>query len=234
LKRLNDKELFSRVRELIKTGLYPLPDRYGYRGSQAPGKVLEGLIGVGDASKDTPDSSSWEIKFHSGATLLTMFHQEALPKGHVDDMVRLFGWPSERTGRDVFRHTIRHGESHLNLYVENLGERITVRHKSIGDIIWPYWPHDKLLKAFDAKMSRFLLVQGSKHTIDGERYVKFEQATVYTEPRLNSFVNLVAAGLVAIDFDVGTYPDGKRHNHGTKFRIAVDDLKRLYKNRERL
>lgn len=64
--------------------------------------------------------------------------------------------------------------------------------------------------------------------------VRYCTAHVYREPQAKLFVEAVAGGVVAIDFDARTDNGRGLRNHGTKFRIAYGDLKGLYHYSKRL
>ena len=76
-----DKELYTRLRDVLKRGWIPLPDEKGYGGTGGLGLFLEKLLGLSSGNFDVPDSGRWEIKFHSKKALLTMFHLEGKPRG---------------------------------------------------------------------------------------------------------------------------------------------------------
>lgn len=224
---VTDADLYARLRSVLKRGWIQIPDYHGYRGTGAPGTMLEELLGISGGNLDIPDAGKWEIKFHTRSSLLTLFHLEAEPKGHMHHMVRRFGWPDAK-GRTSFRHTI-HGRSERGFYVVNESNRITVRNDSVSDMEWPYWTHDKLINAFAAKFRRLIVVKGKKR--DGK--VKYEQAHLYWEPQITMFVEAVEKGFVAVDFDARTKNGRGLRNHGTKFRIRYEHLRHLYNNRQK-
>ena len=225
---LSDEELFARVRDVIARGWIRVPEGYGYGGTGGAGRVLEELLGVDGGNSDTPDAGKWEIKFHSRNALLTLFHLEGQPRGHMHHMVRLFG-VEDAQGRTSFRHTLR-GRSDKGFYVDNEAGRITVRNNDRSDVVWPYWTHDSLLNAFVAKLRRVIVVKGSRRRPN----VRFESAWCYQEPQARRFVEAVERGVVAIDFDARTNNGRGLRNHGTKFRIAYDDLRCLYHQQRRI
>lgn len=221
---MKDADLYQRLRTLLSAGWIELPDHPPFRGTGGPGKMLERQLGLDGGNYDSPDSGRWEIKYHSGSALLTLFHLEARPKGHMNLMVPRFGWP-DSNGRTSFRHTIR-SHSDRGFYVENAEHRITIRNNNADDFESPYWTHDQLINAFVAKFRRLILVSGSK----AAKRVKFVSAGLYSEPRSSQFIEAIQDGTVAIDFDARTTDTGGIRNHGTKFRIKTDDLYRLYEN----
>lgn len=221
----SDRELFGRLRALLRRGWVDIPGDPGYGGTGAPGKLLEELLGVDGANLDIPDAGRWEIKYHSRNAALTLFHKEARPAGHMHHLVREFGWPDKR-GRTSFRHTIW-GRSDRGFHVVGESDRITVRHGDGGDMVWPWWTHDDLINAFASKFRRLIVVRGRKR---GDR-VRYERADRFEEPQTTLFVEAVARGIVAIDFDARTTRGRGLRNHGTKFRIRYDDLRHLYRRR---
>ena len=86
-----DEELFARIRQAIARGWINVPEGYGYGGTGGAGRILEELLDAQGGNLDTPDAGKWEIKFHTKSALLTLFHKEAEPAGHMHHLVRLFG-----------------------------------------------------------------------------------------------------------------------------------------------
>lgn len=225
---ITESDLFDRIRTLLKTGWIDIPNSKGYGGTGGAGVLLEERLGVRGGNLDIPDAGRWEIKFHTKNALLTLFHLEGEPRGHMHHMVREFGW-SDRNGRTSFRHTIR-GRSDKGFYVANESNRITVRHEEVSDIVWPYWTHDRIINAFAAKLRRLIVVEGKRRS--GQ--VRYERAWAYESPQTILFAGAVAHGIVAIDFDARTQNGRGLRNHGTKFRIKVEDLRQIYTKHTRL
>ena len=217
-----DADLYSKLRNVLQSGWISLPDSPGYRGTGAPGVMLEELLGLDGKNYDTPDSGKWEIKFHSRSALLTLFHLEAQPKGYLHHLVPRFGWPDSQ-GRTSFRHTI-HGRSDRGFYIVNENNRITVKKDQTSDVEWPYWTHDSLINAFVSKFRRLIVVGGQKRG----NQVNYKTAHLYWEPKSTQLIDEIEQGIIAIDFDARTTEGRGLRNHGTKFRIRYDDLHRLY------
>lgn len=223
---MTDAELFEQLRTITRRDWIPIPQRHGYGGSGGAGRLLEELLGIRGGNLDIPDAGRWEIKFHTKNALLTLFHLEAEPKGHMHHMVRVFGWPNDR-GQISFRHTIR-GQSDRGFYVVNESNRITVRNDSVSDMAWPYWTHDKIINAFAAKLRRLIVVDGQRR---GRTHVRYDRAWAYEEPQTTWFAEAVVKGMVAIDFDARTSNGRGLRNHGTKFRILTEYLPKIYGKR---
>ena len=229
---MTDSELYARLRKVIQQGWISIPDSPGYRGTGAPGIILEEQLGIRGGNLDTPDAGKWEIKFHGGSALLTLFHLEAEPSGYMHDMVREFGWADSK-GYTSFRHTIK-GKTDMGFYVVNDSGHIIVCNDRASDIKPPYWTHDRLINAFVSKLRRLIVVKGEKRKKGNIREVRYITAHLFQEPKTTRFIEDIVDGIVAIDFDART-TDGKAlRNHGTKFRIKYENLRDLYHNQREL
>ncbi len=84
------------------------------------------------------------------------------------------------------------------------------------------------MSAFSYKLRRLLVVDATR---SGKK-ATFGSATAYSDPYLRRFPDMVAGGDIAIDMDAryqSPESDAIR-DHGTKFRIALSDLPKLYQN----
>lgn len=228
---ISDADFFARLRGVIARGWVPIPNYPGYRGSGGPGRILEECIGVEPNNRDGPDTGIWELKYHGGSAPITLFHKTPLPRCNMYSVVRAFGWP-DRKGRISFRHTIW-GRSLRGFRVVNDAHQIIVRNERDHnkDVIPPYWTHDTLINAFAYKLRRLAIVHGEKKNDE----VRFTSARLHWEPNITSFINAIEHGIIAIDFDARTTkgPGRALRDHGTKFRIKVDDLWHLYSKNQR-
>ncbi len=226
MKKISDTDFFTKVKEVLKTGTFNLPDYPGYRGTGGPGLLLEELLGFDSNNRDGPDSGVWEIKFHGGNAPLTLFHKTPEPKRIMHSLIRKCGWPSKTGTTTSFRHTIW-GRSPRGFEAVNEGGRIIIRNGEYPDLISPYWTHDSLIAAFAYKLRRLVLVKGRRSKKNGT--VTYRNTHLWTEPRLTELMDLIANGIIAVDFDARTNPKGAGlRDHGTKFRIAIKDLGKLY------
>ena len=223
---IDDNIFFARLREILAKGWIDIPDRPGYGGTGGPGLLLESLIGINRSNRDGPDTGIWELKYHGGNSPLTLFHLTPSPKKIMHQLVRGYGWPDAKD-RTSFRHTIW-GESPLGFKIINEQNKIIVRNigpnadPSIAD---PYWTHDSLINAFVYKLRRLAVIHGRK----SKNRVRYDSARLHSEPNIYGFINSIEKGLIAVDFDARTNLTGSGlRDHGTKFRIKLDDLQHLY------
>lgn len=223
---IREKDLFDRLRDILGKS-YELPQT----GTGAPGMLLEQLLGIQSNNDDLPDAGAWEIKFHGGTALLTLFHLTPSPEGIVGTLIEKHGWVG-KDGRPCFRHTIS-GSSDKGFKVVDEAGRLIVRHTSGTE---SFWTHDKIFNAATSKMRKLILVSGRKKN-KGAR-VEFNTAATYSEFKPTAFIPAVTEGIIKIDFDArykhfsseritGT---PRLRDHGTKFRIKSSDLKAIYEN----
>ena len=222
------KELFGRLSEILQHGKYEMPPKR-YTGTGAPGLYLEDLLGLTTGNKDIPDSLGFELKFYTRHTsLITLFHKEPQPEGVVGYMVKKYGW-KDAQGRKSFRHTIAGKSDRFSVDFD--AEQINVRRIG-GNGIVPYWTRDDILSSAGAKLRRLLLVRGVR---TGQSII-YDRVDFFENLQLNYFIWEVCGGTVKIDFDAREATPGSKglRNHGTKFRVAPEDVCRLYAKKERL
>lgn len=221
---------FKVINEILAKGWIDMPTGKSYSGTGAPGRLLESLLGIQENNFDSPDFNDWEVKFHGGKSLLTLLHKSPEPRGIMNRLVHEHGWPSN--GQISFRHTFS-GESDRGFYAVNEIDRIVIRNRH-KDIVVPYWTHNILMVAAGSKLRRLIVVNGeyNKHL----RKVKYESATAYWEFKITEFCDAIAKGIVHIDFDARTTKGAGSalRDHGTKFRVAVENIGLLYENSKKI
>lgn len=222
------KELFESIAGIIHHGEYKMPSKK-YTGTGGPGLYLEDLLGLATGNRDVPDTLGWELKFYTEKTnLITLFHKEPRPENVMRHMVSKWGW-KDAHGRLSFRHTIA-GKSD-RFQVDADANQIVVR-RITGNGAVPYWTNDDIMGAAGAKLRRLVLVRGIR---EGQK-ITYDRADCYENLELSYFVYEVVRGTVKIDFDVREAKAGSKglRNHGTKFRVAPNEICRLYGKKERL
>lgn len=190
---------------------------------------MEDLIGLTAGNKDIADIVGWEVKFYTLKTsLVTLFHKEPGPEKILRYMVSRFGW-MDAQGRKSFRHTIK-GTSDRFVVVNDAGNVIVRPLEGNGQV--PMWTHDTLLNIAGGKLRRLMLVKGERNG----QSVRFNQVDCFENLHLTRLIEEMTKGTIAIDFDVRETRPGSDalRNHGTKFRVAPDNISLLYVKKERL
>ena len=221
-------DIRNKLKGILETREYTIPDDGRFGGTGAPGLYLEHLLGLKTSNADVPDAGGWEVKFSSGNALITLFQKEPSPHGGqlIRYIINNLGWIG-RNGQPGFRHTIR-GQSDLFEVVDDAGA-IWVRRKGHDDIV-PNWRHDVLLTAFARKLSKLIHIQGSKK---GPTVV-YESAEFLSEAKITNLIGAITTGIICLEFNAHILESGAVRNHGTRFRISSENLYRLYENRQRV
>lgn len=220
---------FPAIQDILSMGWVDIPTQFN--GNGAPGDTLEYLLNVTRNNRDSPDLMDWEVKFHGGTALLTLLHKDPQPRGILNQVVDTFGWPNDK-GQISFRHTLS-GRSERGFQVINRDNRIIVENINNPDIA-PYWDHNILLNTLGAKLRRLILVHGTVKP--KERKVVYETATAYWDLNLLGFCQAIEEGTIYIDFDART-KGGKGtalRNHGTKFRVNINNIGVIYENSQNI
>jgi hypothetical protein len=226
---ISSNVVFPKVQEILNMGWIDIPQKFN--GSGAPGNTLETLLNVDENNLDSPDLLDWEVKFHGGSSLLTLFHKTPMPRGIMNKVVDEFGWLNDR-GQMSFRHTIR-GKSERGFDVVSEDDKIVVKnHNNLT--IQPYWNHNTLLNALAAKLRRLVLFEGTYNS--QKRKVNYQKATAYWDVDIIKFCNSIEKGLIYVDFDARTKGErGTRlRDHGTKFRINIKDIGSIYMSSQQI
>lgn len=219
--------VFPKIKAILDRGWIEIPPQF--KGNGAPGNALEYLLKVEENNFDSPDLMDWEIKFHGGNALITLFHKTPLPRGIMNEVVNNFGWPNDRNQLS-FRHTIS-GTSPRGFRIVDEDDRIKVKNNSIPEIE-PYWEHNTILNALAAKLRRLILCEGTYDK--NKRLVNYNKATAFWNVDIIKFCKSIEKGIVYIDFDART-KGGKGstlRDHGTKFRIHLKDIENIYMQSE--
>lgn len=221
----SSKGAFAVIQEIIRMGEVEIPPKFN--GSGAAGETLEYLCELERNNFDAPDLKDWEVKFHGGNALLTLLHKDPQPTGVLNEMVNEFGWTNLK-GQISFRHTIK-GTSSRGFKVVNQDRRVTIlNNKNLP--IEPYWEHNVILNAIGAKLRRLILVHGKVNRL--KRTVVYKNAVAYWDLNLLEICDAMQDGTIYIDFDARTKAGRGTalRNHGTKFRIHINDIGKIYEN----
>lgn len=249
---ISEKELFQKIHRLVENKVWhDIPYVKGYRGTGAPGTMLEELLNIDPNNRDTPDMAGWEIKFkRSGSlksSLMTLFHLDPHPKGITWDMVNKYGIP-QKDGAKSFRHTINirtlSGYSKRGFKPISVNDEIRIEHvDGLMDSV-PRWEHNDILNAAANKLRRVIVVEGTYNK--KARKVRYEGWIKMDKFRSSEFIKIITEeGKVMIEWDARSGGEqitskgqwaGKvrpKKNHGVKFRIKYGDLPSLWNSVEK-
>ena len=142
-------------------------------------------------------------------------------------MVSKHGW-KDAQGRLSFRHTIRGKSDRFRVEVTD-GAVIVRPLEGNGPV--PYWQSEELLNIAGHKLRKLLLVKNERK---GQK-VRFIRADCFEDLQITELMYEVGRGTICIDFDCREQTPGSAglRNHGTKFRIAPEDICRVYLKKSR-
>ena len=218
----------NRLRDILARREYEVPAGEEFEGSGVAGQYLAHLMRDLKASRSAlPDAGAWKVEFTSRNSKLTLFDKEADSYGpSIHDIISHWGKISAN-GTARLRRTLC-GQSEDFSVADEEG---TIRIRRNGDAkVVPFWSHDSLITAFARNAGYLIHVKGSwnKRT----RVVSYESAEFLSQARTTQFISFIANGTICIEFDAYLGESGGVRDHGTKFRIKLEDLHSLYSTRE--
>ncbi len=217
------------------------------------GKTFEDFIGVVENNLAEPDLFGFEIKTHRGEvnSYVTLFTKTpSFPKKANTYLNNIYGEPytepKEKIGLNKL-HTSMFANSYntfagkLSFKLINDREQKTIRigvynkntHTLIDDTVG--YNYDELQKILKRKLCNLFYVGAERRYNDkGEEVFNFNTAEIYTEPSFEKFLDLIDDGMIMFDIRIGSYANGKTHDHGSGFRILRPNIKLLYSKYEKI
>ena len=100
---------------------------------------------------------------------------------------------------------------------------VKARQVHYSNVLPVYWEKQYILDEIKAKLNNTLFFIVKRKKIDGVTHFKYESATLFSGFNASKFDVLFKEQSLYVDFDART-----RHNHGTKFRIDVKAIGKLF------
>ena len=206
------------------------------------GKTLEDLLGIVENNIDGPDFGDYELKSCrlNSNSMLTMFTKTPQPQGAANTLRMTFGYSSNAYDND---EKVLHCTLSANHFVSIAGtgrslkivcgpERISIIAED--GIEYAYWTLDQLKKAFEKKYkNKFVYAKAQSRGSGASEEFRFVEAYEVSGFSYEAFVDLLEHGKIYIDLRIGQYhggaKNGQTHDHGTGFRIKVNDQPLLFK-----
>lgn len=228
-------EILQKLKELKNTGFV----RTHREGNTGIGKTLEDLLGIRENNIPGPDAEMIELKSarKNASSMLTLFTKSPLPRSANSSLLRRFGYPGEREGREL--HTTVNALSFNSLKGRD-GFKIIIENDKIGLVsqvtpeILCYWDKDTLQRVFETKLPQLLYVKADCRGSGSNEEFWFNEVWLLGHFNFDNFINLLRNGTIVVDIRIGQYEDGSVHDHGTGFRIFPDKLDLCFANRERV
>ncbi len=213
-------------------------------GNTGVGATLESLLGIKENNIAGPNGDQTELKSKrkKSAGMLTLFTKSPSPRGVNRKLVEYYGKPSSEHHNQKILHTTVDAHDFNSLYekpgfkISMLPDAIKLVHKiPYANIPTPYWTKKSLEDRFTTKYPRRLLYvrADSRGTGTNEEFF-FNEAYVLSGFSFKKFLNLLAARIIYVDIRIGTRDDGKIHDHGTGFRLDVNNLDQCFSTRHKI
>lgn len=102
-----------------------------------------------------------------------------------------------------------------------------------------YYSYDDIQRVLSNKLHNLFFVEADTRCgDDGTEEFRYKSATIYTEPSLTKFLDMLDQGEIMYDIRIGSYKSGakygKTHDHGSGFRIREHKIVDLYSDSERI
>ena len=240
------EELVQKFREIKKQD-WIKTDRLG---DQCLGNTFEDLIGKAEDNKSEADFYGIELKSHRVLTksMMTLFSKApSYPKGVNTYLRETYGVVEDGFGKRVLNTTIsgnrfntHRGGHGFKATVDREKRRIylqicdTQSGKIIDDEI--YWGFSILETALNLKLQKIAILYGDEKKENGNCYVRYTKMVLIEGITLDCLLKAIEQGKLLIDIRIGVYASGKNagktHDHGTAFRMHLEDLLESYGNIE--
>lgn len=221
-------------------------------GDTGIGKTFEDLLGKKEDNFQLPDYENIELKAHLDTdSLITLFTKSPnLPRG-INNIIRdKYGYDEDNSGIKVLHSTVPSGKKTFNSKSKHY---FTIRNnkenKSVDLIVFDEngneitsdvtakWSYAALNKALTKKMPDTLaIIVTDKKVIKRKTYYNYK-SILTTKVNLDALLSALDAGDLYVDIRLGAYKSGKKkgktHDHGTGFRISLNNLLK-YTNAQKL
>jgi hypothetical protein len=230
------KKIRAALLKAIHSGEFiPIPSEREFNGDGGPGVLLERLAGVPlrrSRGKDQPDfDEGFELKYHGGSNLITMYHKTAKPAGIMKLVTKQFGKPYDAPDHGSDCVSLAHAVNINGFQLQDTDDKIVIDHPDRAYPTNPFFTHDTLVNTWAQKAQRLIVIEGTLRKESTQRSVRYERLHVYTELRNKKIIPLLLDGVIVIEFDARWRPNSeilKYRDHGTKIRINVENLPLLY------
>lgn len=240
---MNKTEIISEFKRIEKLGFIKSKRAH----NTGIGKTFEELLGMNERNKFNPNFSDLEIKSKREFThaYITLFTKSPTHPKRANTILRdVYGEPYstcqtlKRINTSLF---VGKYNNFCNRYgfmlVNNKTERricINIKNLATNELIddTMYWTYDDLKTCLTKKLKTLFFVSAESKIEDNHEFFHYNKAELYLNPCIDRLLNLLEDGKVMVDIRVGSYrsgvKEGKIHDHGTAFRMKLQDLSKLY------
>ena len=199
------------------------------QGDTGIGKTLEDLLEIRENNIPLPDIDGIaELKAYrkSAVSMLTLFTLEPQPKGGDRDRILLdnFGYSNRKNGRSKELHNTLYCKRYNNQGLKLKVERDKMRVVGKGKRLDIYWGMGDLKQKFEAKLPALVYTLGDSKEINNAEHFHFNEAYFLEGFDFQHFTSMVKKDAIVVDFRMYYRPNGSVRNHGTAFRVKINQL----------
>ena len=211
------------------------------------GKTFEDLAGIKENNKAAPDYGHIEIKTYrdNSESCVTLFSKNPDQPKRVNSVLReRFGYKDVNFNIKVLHvpffadkyYPIRSGYG-FKLIPDDVDERLRISIQSLQtgqiDPLEIFFRYETIRKAVTVKTSHLLLVGATRRQgVNGEEF-HFNRMKLLSGAGYDRFMELLREGTIQVEIRLGVYGSGKnigkRHDHGSAFRIYKRDVPSFFK-----
>ncbi len=217
--------------------------------STGVGKTFEDYLGVLENNRKDPDFESFEVKSKrelasSRVTLFTL--SPSHPKDANSYLRSTYGRPDTKYPHIPVLHVSFFTTRSCNYnnkftfqlindmkqgrFLIDIFDTVTLKHdKSV------YYKHSVMRERFNNKLRHLFFVNAQSKKIKGKECFNYTSAVVYTNGSFETFIDMFNKGVIQFDLRLGVYKTGrlagKKHDHGSGFRIKKQNFADLYSNK---
>ena len=103
-------------------------------------------------------------------------------------------------------------------------------HRLLDDTVG--YDYAVLKNTLEKKLKNLFYVSAECDRRENLEYFFYNKAEIYMNPSFDRFLDLLERGLIMYDIRIGSYKNGKLHDHGSGFRILQPNIKLLYSDVE--
>jgi hypothetical protein len=209
------------------------------------GNTYEDLLGVIENNLKEPDHLGYEIKSKRqfNSSYVSLFSKSPSSPARANSFLReTFGEVRDENHPDkkklyasVFGHRyslvyekykmklqVNYAESKLYLLIYDLNDNL------LSSVFWTF----ETLKKASSKMKSLMLVLAETKTENAHRKYHYNKAEIYDNFNFESFLKNIENGGIMFDIRIGVHNSGKSigktHDHGSGFRVKLENFRNLY------
>jgi len=233
----NFEDIFRKLKEIREMGFV----RTRRAGQTGIGKTLEDLLGIKENNIPGPNALGMiELKAirKNSKSMLTLFTLAPSPPKINSTLVEKYGYISPTRKNKKILHTTVNGIE-FNTIKGEYGFKVTVEKDRVNlvhylDGIVAHWLETDLKEAFERKLKTLLLIKAESRGKGKKEEFWFNEGYLLSGFSFEGFKNLIKEGIILIDIRIGQYSDGRTHDHGTGFRIFINNLDLCYENKKKV